>query len=168
MIEIKELFKAYEQNISDFLQLCHGKNIVFDFDGTLTKFDYAQDRMLPCLDDNIQEYTLAGGNIYQDVKILKTMQYIFSKLGRENVWVLTSSVPALRNIKSEIIHKHFGISYNKIIHSDNALHKLFFLKQIYEQENKQIIFIEDTAKTLLNAEECMDFVKGYHISNFLA
>ena len=32
---------------------------------------------------------------------------------------------------------------------------------------KDIVFIEDTAKTLLEAEERFDFVRGYHISSLL-
>ena len=168
MFEIEELLEIYAKNIADFIDLCEGKLVVFDFDGTLTKLQYTENRILPCFDEKLQQYTLEGGNVYQNAKMLKTMQYVFSKLNLEDVRVLTTSVPALRDIKSNLINKHFLLPLNQIIHSDNDLHKLFFLKQIYEQEKREIIFVEDTVKTLLNAEETLDFVRGYHISNFLA
>ena len=168
MFEIEYLLEIYAKNISDFIDLCKSKVVVFDFDGTLTKLQYTENRILPCFGEKLQQYTIEGGNVYQNAKMLKTMQYVFSKLNLEDVRVLTTSVPALRDIKSNLINKHFLLPLNQIIHSDNDLHKLFFLKQIYEQEKREIIFVEDTVKTLLNAEETLDFVRGYHISNFLA
>ena len=47
------------------------------------------------------------------------------------------------------------------------MHKRTLLKQLHEQENKPIIFVEDTIYTLIAAEDNLDFVYGYHISSLL-
>ena len=76
------------------------------------------------------------------------------------------SIPTIY-IKNEVIIKNFGISSDRIIHSDSALHKLVFLKEIYAQSGKPILFVEDTVSTLLRAEEDMDYVQGFHISGLI-
>ncbi len=163
----EDLFEDYKNNIARLISLCEGKTIVFDFDGVLTKFQYAENRMLPCRDDDVHDYTVSGGNIYQNVPIQKTLQYIISQLPKENIWVLTQTIPVMRKIKNEVIIKNFGISPDRIIHSYSALHKLVFLKEIYAQSGKPILFIEDTVSTLLSAEEDMDYVQGFHISGLI-
>ncbi|MBQ8785681.1 MAG: hypothetical protein IJZ59_06560 [Alphaproteobacteria bacterium] len=163
----EDLVEDYKNNIAKLISLCEGKTIVFDFDGVLTKFQYAENRMLPCRDDDVHDYTVSGGNIYQNVPIQKTLQYIISQLPKENIWVLTQTIPIMRNIKNEVIIKNFDIPVERIIHSDSALHKLVFLKEIYAQTNKPILFVEDTVSTLLRAEEDMDYVQGFHISGLI-
>ena len=44
---------------------------------------------------------------------------------------------------------------------------MLFLKELHTKYMKPIIFLEDTAKTLLDAEERFDFVQGYHISSLI-
>lgn len=164
---LNDIVKEYEENVSNFIALCQNKTVVFDFDGTLTKFKYAKDKLLPCRDEDVSKYTLAGGNIYQEISVLKTMQYIISQLSLENVWVLTTSVPEIRKIKSKIIFENFHIPEERVVHSDNDTHKITLLKEIYDRQKNKIIFVEDTARTLLAAEENLDFVRGWHISGFL-
>lgn len=164
---LNDVFEEYEKNISDFISLCEDKTIVFDFDGTLTKFKYAKDRLLPCRDADVSEYVSAGGNIYKEITILKTMKYIISRLPLECVWVLTTSVPEIRKIKSKIVFENFHIPEERVVHSDNDAHKITLLKEIYARQKKNIVFVEDTARTLLAAEENLDFVRGWHISGFL-
>lgn len=95
------------------------------------------------------------------------MQYIISQLPKDDVWVLTSSVLPIRKTKTDIITQHLNISENKILHSDNDMHKISILKQLHGKENKPIIFVEDTVYTLIAAEDDLDFVYGYHISSLL-
>ncbi|MBE6451322.1 MAG: hypothetical protein E7016_05095 [Alphaproteobacteria bacterium] len=166
--DLEEILNDFEQNIASFIELCKDKIVVFDFDGTLTKFKYEKNRLLPCLQKDVLEYTLAGGNIYHTTTVLKTMQYIISKLNMNNLWVLTTSYPQLRDIKSKIIHQHFNIPLERIIHSNSDLHKVELLKNIHSTTYKKIIFVEDTVNTLLAAEDNLDFVEGYHISSLLA
>ncbi len=166
-MQINELASEYLQNIEEFINLSQGKLLAFDFDGVMTQFQYAENRMLPCLDSDIQEYTLQGGNIYENIHLTKTFQYIFSQLNKENIWIVTSTVPALKPIKSAIINKNFGIDEGRIIHTPGSAPKIGVLKELHEQFNKPIIFIEDNFKILLDAEEALNFVQGYHISRLI-
>lgn len=156
-----------KKNIRHFIDLCAGKTVIFDFDGTLSRFQYAQNSLLPCKDADIEEYTQKGGNIYQNIYVLRTMQYIMPFINQDDVWVLTSTVPSLREIKNRIIEKNFKISPNKIIHTHGSKEKIEVLKKIYAQEKKHILFVEDNYKILLDAEENLDFVRAYHTSSFL-
>ena len=165
---LEELFEQYKRNINHFIELCKDKTVVFDFDGTLSRFQYAVDSLLPCKDADIEEYTRAGGNIYQNIYVLKTMKYIMPKLKSDDVLVLTSTVPALREIKNRIIAENFNIAPEKIIHTNGSKEKLEVLKEIYAQRKKRILFVEDNYKILLDAEENTDFVRAYHISSLLA
>ena len=166
--QLQILFNQYEKNIKHLICLCEGKTIVSDFDGTLTRFQYAKNRMLPCKDADIEEYTQAGGDIYANIYILKTMEYIFKKFNKPDIFILTSTVPSLREEKNKIILDHFDVLPSQIIHTHNSTSKLDVLDQIYAQTKKEIIFLEDNYKILLHAEETKDFVKGYHISSLIA
>ena len=167
-MELKELFLQYEKNINDLIALCKNRTLIFDFDGTLTRFQYDEERMLPCNDDDIEEYTKSGKNIYKNIYILKTMQYVISQLNKEDIFIVTSTVPSLRKIKSQIIFKTFGIPDEHIIHTQDSLKKINALIDIYNKTQKNILFLEDNYKILLTAEENLNFVRGYHISSLLA
>lgn len=167
LVTEQELFEKFKRNMDHLISLCKDKTIVFDFDGTLTRFQYASDRMLPCKDDEIEEFTRAGGNIYQDIYILKTMKYIVRHLNTDDVYVLTSTVPSLRKIKNQIIIDNFNIPRERIIHTDGSSQKIKVLEDIYSKTSREILFLEDNYKILLVAEENLNFVKGYHISCLL-
>ena len=141
---------------------------MFDFDGTLTKFKYAENKLLPCKKDDFVKYVADGGEFYKNVSVLNTMKYIIEQIGKENVWVLTTSIPEIRKMKKEVIVKNFQIPEERIIHSDSDIHKIELLKEIYnKQKNDKLVFVEDTVYTLMNAEDCLDFVEGYHISSLI-
>lgn len=167
-MELKELFLQYEKNINDLIKLCKGKTLAFDFDGTLTRFQYNEERMLPCNDEDIEAYTKSGGNIYTNIYVLKTMKYIMSQLNKDDVFIVTSTVPSLREIKNKIIFEHFNIPCEHIIHTDGSLKKINVLIDIHNKTQKNILFIEDNYKILLTAEENLNFVRSYHISSLLA
>ena len=164
---MEELKNSYEQKVLNLINLLKDKTIVFDFDGVMTEFKYASDRLLPCKDDNINEYHI-DHNIYENAYMLETTKYVISKLDVSKIYILTVSQENVEKYKNEIILKTFpGIDLNKVIHVRNVDLKNEKLKRIYEETNKEIIFIEDTASTLLKAEEELPFVKGYHISSLL-
>lgn len=165
---LKELFSQYEENICNLIDLCKGKTLAFDFDGTLTRFQYNEERMLPCNDEDIEAYTKSGGNIYTNIYVLKTMKYIISQLNKDDVFIVTSTVPSLRKIKNKIIFEHFKIPYKHIIHTIGSSKKIDALINIYNKTQKNILFVEDNYKILLTAEENLNFVRGYHISSLLA
>ena len=167
-MELNELFLQYEKNMNDLIHLCRGKTIAFDFDGTLTRFQYDDNRMLPCRDDGIEEYTKSGGNIYKNLYILKTMKYVMSRLNKDDVFIVTSTAPSLREAKDKIIFDEFDISSEHIIHTDGASKKINALIDIYNKTQKDILFVEDNYKILLTAEENLNFVRSYHISSLLA
>ena len=165
---LNEIFLQYEKNIYNLIKLCKGKIIAFDFDGTLTRFQYADNKMLPCKDEDIETYTKSGGNIYKKIYIFKTMQYIISQLNKEDVFIVTSTVPSLRKIKNKIIFEKFSIPDEHIMHTSGSLKKIDALIDIHNKKQKDILFLEDNYKILLTAEENLSFVRGYLISSLLA
>ena len=140
---------------------------VFDFDGTLDAFKYAIGRLLPCRDDEIEEYCKTH-DLYEFVYILKTLKYIISRLNKKNVYVLTRSELTVIRSKNKAILDNFDIAKKHIIHVQNADNKLSKLRKLHKKTGKKIFFVEDSFKTILNAEECMEFVEGIHISEFIS
>ena len=164
---LENLFDEYKKNVEKFIELAKGKLTVFDFDGTLSQFQYTLNRMLPCLDKDVEQYTLAGYNMYENVHLLKTMQYIFSKIEHENIWILTQTVSALEKIKTDIVVQNFKIPSDKVIHVKSSVQKLDILKTMHEKYQTPIVFIEDNAQILIRAEDELEGVKAYHISCLL-
>jgi len=166
-ISLESLANSYKRKVLDAISYLNFKINVFDFDGTLTNFRYASDKLLPCKDYELQIYCKEH-NLYENAEALKTMQYIINELNPEDIYVVTSTVPSLIENKDRFILSHFPtIKKDHIIHTKNAEEKLAVLKKIYEERQKQIIFVEDLYKTLLNAEEQFDFVRSLHISNLI-
>lgn len=167
-INIDDIMYDIKRNVFDFISLCQFKTIVLDFDGTLTQFQYGDNSLLPCKDDELEEYS-KNNNIYDNIKTLKLMKYAMNELNTNDVFILTVTVDSLKEKKEKLILKEFPtIKRKNIIQVSSTEEKNIILEELHKKYNKQIIFCDDTAKTLLNAEEKFDFVKGYHISSFLA
>ena len=165
---LDDILTEHKNNILNFVELCKGKTIAFDFDGTLTRFQYDTSRMLPCKDSDIEEYTKSGKNIYKNIQIFKTMKFIISQLNMADIFIVTSTVPSLREIKNKIIFENFGIRADRILHTYNSSEKIDVLRNIYTKNKKDILFVEDNFKILLAAEETLSFVRGYLISSLWA
>lgn len=161
----ESLAKLYMSILAEFLKELKDKIVVFDFDGTMTHFyyDIPNHRLLPCRDDEVYEYSKTH-NIYENARMLATMQYVFANLPIHNVYVLTRTETTLIEKKNDAILNNFNVLPENIYHVQEAHKKLDVLKAIHEKHNADIIFVEDTFKTILNAEEAMDFVHGIHIS----
>ena len=83
-------------------------------------------------------------------------------------YILTVSQPNVVKPKTARIKEILPSIYQEnIFHVLSTADKMNVLKEIHEKHGKDIVFIEDTAKTLLIAEETFDFVTGYHISSLL-
>lgn len=106
-------------------------------------------------------------NLYSGVYTLRTMQFIVPRLPKNNVYVLTRSELTVVDDKNNAILDNFDIIPEHIIHVQNADNKLAKLRELHRKTGKKIFFVEDSFKTILNAEECMDFVEGIHISEFI-
>lgn len=166
-ISIQDLAETYKRKVLDAISKLKYKIAVFDFDGTLTSFRYANEKLLPCKDAELHEYCKEH-NLYDNATILRTMQYIINELDADDVYVLTSTVHTLRKNKDRCIHANFPtIASDHIIHTRGSDEKLEVLDSIYAEHKKPIVFVEDMYKTLLNAEENFDFVTSLHISNLL-
>lgn len=166
---LTSLSDVYIANILSFVDLLKNNIAVFDFDGTLTSFQYEADRLLPCKDNQIEDYCKQNGTIYSKIRILKTMQFVISQLDCEKVFILTKTVPSLRAAKNEVIKEYFSqIKPEHIVHTDSAMEKVHWLGRLYAETGAPIVFVEDTAKTLLDAEEILEGVRGYHISSLIA
>ena len=166
MKNAKTLAEMFAAHIEMILEGLKGHIVVFDFDGTMTEFRYAKESLLPCRDDEVYEYSMTH-NIYANARMLETMKYIIANLDRERVFVLTRTETTLIDKKNEAILKNFEINAENIFHVQDANNKLAVLRNLHNEFNENIVFVEDTFKTILNAEEAMSFVKGIHISSFL-
>ena len=164
--ELKTFANEYIRNMELLIENLKGKTVVFDFDGVMTRFKYAPDRLLPCRDDDLYEYSKTK-SIYDNAVFTKTMQYVIKKLNPEDVYVLTVTVDTLKAAKTAKILENFDVRKEQILHCPSSSVKNEYLRNIHNITGKEIIFIEDMAKTLLNAEEELDFVRGYHISSLL-
>ena len=91
-----------------------------------------------------------------------------SQLNKDDVFIVTSTVPSLRETKNKLIFEHFNIPCEHVIHTNGALKKIDALVDLYAKTGKDILFVEDNYKILLTAEENLNFVKSYHISSLLA
>lgn len=164
------LMESYKRKVLDLISLCKYKVVVFDFDGALTEFKYAQESLMPCKDDDINDY-FENNNFYENCHVLKTMQFVLNILypfGADDAYILSVSQPNVRSPKLERIKKDFPIFKEENVYQVlNADEKLAVLKMLHEKHGREIVFIEDTAKTLLNAEEMFPFVHGYHISSLI-
>lgn len=64
------------------------------------------------------------------------------------------------------VTENFDVSPEKIIHTNGSKEKLKILEEIHAKR-KKILFVEDNYKILLDAEENLNFVRGFHTSSFL-
>lgn len=167
---LDEFAEAYKRKVLDLITLCQNKIVVFDFDGTMVEFKYAENTLLPCKDDDINEY-FKENNFYATAKMLKTMRFVIEVLfpiDASELYVLTVSQSNVREHKEKRLKELFPDVYKEnIFHVLNTEAKMQILQNLHEKHGKQIIFIEDTASTLLKAEEKFDFVTGYHISSLI-
>ena len=164
---LDEISSLFQRKVLDTVSLLKFKTVVFDFDGTLTEFKYNTERLLPCRDDELQEYCKTE-NLYANAKQLETMQYIIERLDPDDVYVLTVTVDSLQNNKEKFISsKYPTIKKEHIIQVSDSSKKNEVLQRIYDECKMEIVFVEDTAKTLLNAEETLPFVKGIHMSSLI-
>ena len=166
-ISLNSLAEVYKRRVLDIITRLQNKTVVFDYDGTMTEVKYAKDRLLPCKDDDVYEYSKSN-NIYANVYSLKTMQYIINELNSDDVWVLTVSQDTVVENKTKAIKQAFPeIKNSQIMHCHNAKEKMAILDDIHSKTGKRIVFLEDTLSTLLLAEETFDFIEGVHISSLL-
>lgn len=149
------------------------KVVVFDLDGVLCKFKYTDDtsyNLLPFKneEDIVNEYT-KDNDLYKYAEPVKVMQYIISKLNIENVYILSLTRENIRKWKYNWIDKYYNsIKKENIIYTDTAYEKLNHLKELKSKyPNKEIVFVEDTADTLIKVnDEQLDII-CIHISSFL-
>lgn len=164
------LANAYKRKVLNFISLCQFKTVVFDFDGTLVEFKYDNKHLLPCRDDEIDEYII-NNNFYENCVALKTMQAVLDILfpfGAEDAYILSVSLPNVKEPKLNKIKELFPVfSEDNVLQVASPSEKIDALKRIYHKHGKEIVFVEDAAKTLLNAEEELDFVTGFHISSLI-
>ena len=163
---LNKLAEMYIERVRMMVDGLKDRIVVFDFDGTMTEFRYAEESLLPCRDDEIYEYSKTH-NIYENARMLETIKYVISQLKKENVFVLTRTELTLIDKKNECILANFDIEKDNIFHVQDANNKLAVLRNLHKRFNENVVFVEDTFKTILNAEEAMPFVKGIHISSFI-
>lgn len=159
--------------IEDKIKYLKDKVVVFDLDGVLCKFKYTDDtsyNLLPFKneEDIVNEYT-KDNDLYKYAEPVKVMQYIISKLNIENVYILSMTRENIRKWKNNWIDKYYSsIKKENIIYTYTAYEKLDYLKDLkFKYPEKEIVFVEDTADTLIKVnDEELDII-CIHISSFL-
>ena len=169
MTTLDSLANIYQQKVLSFLGFCKGKTVVFDFDGTLTDFKYGENSILPCPEKDLPEYFSKP-----DLKIrlfpLQTMQWVIEELihSGSDIYIITVSALFLEKPKNYAIHKMYPmIPMENVYHVRYSGAKTEVLRHIHEEKDKPIVFVEDKAETLMQAEEALDFVQGFHISSII-
>ena len=166
-ISLDELSCLYKRRILDIITKLQNGIVVFDFDGTLTEFKYADKTLLPCKEEDLHEYSKFG-NIYENIYILKTMQYIINQLNPDKIYVITNSATAIKDKKNSVISSGFPtVKKENVYHTRNVKEKLDVLAMLYNKTEHKILFVEDMVSTLQMAEEKYNFVEGVHISSLL-
>lgn len=173
MVKLARLVIDFVKNVRSIVRQLKGKIVVFDFDGTMTEFRYAKNSLLPCRDDEIFEYSKSN-NIYVNARMLAVVQYVIGRLNPDNVFVLTRTETTLIEKKNNSIYENYPtIKKENIYHVQLAEQKLDVLKSLLDRFGTDIIFVEDSFKTILNAEEAMPAkngkpgIKGMHISSWI-
>lgn len=169
MSDINEITKSLAENILDKIDFLKDKIAVFDIDGVFCRFHYTEgDHLLPCKDADLGTF-LVNHNMYNFAKPLKIMQYVVNSLNPDNIFTLSTATIPAKAQKNEWLSKHYPkIKKEKIIYSKNDMEKLEFLKEILANHpDKTVVFIEDTAKTLLNSQEAYPNLYCLHISSFM-
>lgn len=165
---LDDIAEGYIRRIQSVLAKLKYKTVVLDFDGTLTEFRYSFNSLLPCKDgEELNDY-LIYNNMYASTYMLRTMKYIISELKTEDIYVISKAVENARNYKTYLILSNFdNIPENNILYVNDTDEKIELLQKIYNKHGQDIIFVEDTADTLIKAEEAFPFVKGIHISSLI-
>lgn len=190
-VSLDKLAEEYIRNIYNLMTLIYNSGVVvFDFDGTITEFKYAKDRLLPCKDDEIDKFIEKGGSLYNDCCINNALRYIIEECENTGIpyFILTQSMgDDLIEDKNKRIFKEFPfIPQSHVLHvytkeqitGNNYLEKDIrtytktdFLTKIHDMyPNKKIVFVEDNSNNILKVEEddsINQFIAGYHISSLL-
>ena len=72
---LDEFAQIYKRKVLDLITLCNNKVVVFDFDGTLVDFKYDDKHLLPCKDDELNEW-FKTNNFYNKAQLIKTMEFL--------------------------------------------------------------------------------------------
>ena len=166
-IELDDLANLYKRRVLDMITKLQNGIVVFDFDGTLTEFKYAEDTLLPCKEEDLYEYSQFG-NIYEKVYVLQTMQFILNELDPDKVYILTNSVDTIKDKKNVVIDLEYPMVHkDHVFHTHSAKEKCEVLVMLHEKTEHKIWFVDDMAPNLQMAEELYTFVEGIHISSLL-
>lgn len=171
-----ELIKdMLEVRVYEKIQKFLDKITVWDVDGTLCKFKSTpteSKRLLPCNDADLKIYLnkQVKYNEYDYAQPLLLMQYLLSRLASDLTYTLsTTSILSVRPQKTSWLKENFPtIKEEHMYYSSNDDEKLKYLKKIsQENSEKEVVFIDDTTRTLLKVEEKYPQIQVQHISNFL-
>lgn len=159
--------------IKSKIEYLNNKVVVFDLDGVLCKFKYTDansNNLLPFKDEiSIENEYTKNNDLYEYAEPIKIMQYIISKLEKDNVYILSMTQDNVRKWKHNWIEKYYNvIKKENIIYTYTVDEKLDHLRKLkLKYPNKEIVFVEDRAETLIKVnDEELDII-CIHISSFL-
>lgn len=170
--ELETTEKEFIDGLKEKITFLNDKIVVFDLDGVLCKFKYTDDynyNLLPC-EDKVEVVNKYGENndFYKYGKPNKIMQYIISKLNMENVYILSMTQENIRKWKTNWINSNYEkIKKENIIYTYNVDEKLEYLRNLKAKyTDKEIVFVEDRAETLIKVNEEKIDIICIHISSF--
>lgn len=142
---------------------------VFDIDGVLASYEY--DDYTHSCPDYVWENLVEKGDPYQYARPFKVMQE-FIKQHPHRCYTCAKSSGDMESMhKKNFILRHYNIDEEKIYFVQSAEQKLNILQEIDYRidpeggNQKYIVMIEDTVKTLDHIVELSDF-STVHVSSF--
>lgn len=134
---------------------------VFDVDGTLTDFNYSIRAFWSLTEKPVS---------YDNVRPLKTMQKLISKLDRDKVFVCSRvTLGGEAEAKKKFLIKNFNIRPDNIYFVKENKGKVEVLKEIQERtkvEDELLLMVEDSAEVLYDVLTNTNY-SNLHVSYFI-
>ena len=141
--------------------------VVFDIDGTLTRFRYTKSKqLLPCDNSDLEEFSSQGNNMYENAEPLISMQYIISRLNPDKVATLSTTTTMNKVYKSIWIKENYPtIKERNMLWTEDDFQKLEYLEKLAKEH--KVLYVDDSYKTLLYIEKRNKDITLMHISEFM-
>ena len=134
---------------------------VFDVDGTLTDFNYSIRAFWSPTEKPVS---------YDNVRPLKTMQKLISKLDRDKVFVCSRvTIEGESEAKERFLIKNFNIKLDNIYFVRENEWKVEILKEIQKRtkvEDELLLMIDDSTEVLYNVLTNTNY-SNLHVSYFI-
>jgi len=144
--------------------------LIFDIDGVLAPYEYGDTNHNACKDEDWENY-IACNNVYETVRSIKTIQEFVMNKDSSKIYVCSVAASYEVELKKQFVVQNYSILEDHIYFVKSKKEKLDLMNYIKEQyhpdlEDKALILIDDTVKTLTDIQENSNY-STMHVSSFL-